>query len=98
MRLGYKYVHQYGNDVYTIVCLDICEFRRINELWGENTGNKLLCFVYRMLKKGLGENELVCRSSVDRFLLLFKRKQKRKNFRENCGLHEEDEWDHRTDA
>lgn len=78
LRLGYKYVHQYGNDVYTIVCLDICEFRRINELWGENTGNKLLCFVYRMLKKGLGENELVCRSSVDRFLLLFKENKKEK--------------------
>ncbi len=76
LRLGHEYVRQYGKDAYTVVCLNICEFRRINELWGENTGNDLLRFVYRILSKNMDEKELVCRSNVDNFLLLLQENQK----------------------
>lgn len=55
---------------YSVVCMNICEFRRINEMWGEDAGNATLRFVYRILKAHAGEWEPVCRSSMDHFLML----------------------------
>lgn len=78
LQFGQKYQKHYGNEEYTIVSLNICEFRKINELWGEVSGNKMLRFVYRILSEGIGEHELVCRSSMDHFLLLLREKKKEK--------------------
>ena len=70
LRMSQKYKERNEDTQYAVACLNICDFRRINEIWGEDNGNKLIVFVYRMLKNRIRENELVCRSSMDRFLLL----------------------------
>ena len=61
-----------NNTDYTVVCLNICDFRHINELWGEDTGNKALKFVCRVLEEKAGKKELVCRNSMDHFFLLLR--------------------------
>lgn len=70
LKYSVRCIEENPNLVYSIVCMNICEFRRINEFWGENAGNETLQFVYREMKKGLKTQELVCRSSIDCFLLL----------------------------
>lgn len=78
LNLCQKYRNHHGNDAYTVVCMNICEFRRINELWGEESGNKVLRFVYHILSESMGEHEVVCRSSMDHFLLMLKEQEKAK--------------------
>lgn len=70
LRMSQKYKERNENAQYTVVCLNICDFRRINEIWGEDNGNKMIVFIYHIMKSRIHENELVCRSSMDRFLLL----------------------------
>lgn len=72
LKYSVRCIEENPNLVYSIVCMNICEFRQINELWGESAGNETLQFVYREMKKGLKTQELVCRSSIDCFLLLLR--------------------------
>lgn len=55
---------------YVIVYLNVCEFKSINLQIGENDADQLLCQIFQILKKQLKNNELIGRSSMDRFLLL----------------------------
>ena len=50
--------------------MNICNFRYINEMWGEESGNNTLCFIYRVLTENITGTELACRSNMDHFLLL----------------------------
>lgn len=56
---------------YYVLCLDISEFRYINESWGDKAGDRTLLFVYRMISEMVrSHKEVVCRSNIDRFILL----------------------------
>ena len=57
--------------------LNIKDFRYINESWGEEDGNLMLQFIYRMLSGLINEEELVSRSSMDHFFLLLKEEDDR---------------------
>lgn len=68
---GNDLLKKYESKNYYVLCLDISEFRYINESWGEQAGNITLLFVYRVLQGMIKrDKELVCRSNIDRFLLL----------------------------
>lgn len=58
---------------YTVVYLNVVDFRIINESWGEDDGNRTLQFIFQqfeqeMTKKG----EMISRSSMDHFFLLLR--------------------------
>ena len=62
---------------WIVVYLNIKDFRYINESWGEEDGNLMLQFIYRMLSGLINEEELVSRSSMDHFFLLLKEEDDR---------------------
>lgn len=70
LKTGGQFLTQHRNLSYAIVCMNICNFRRINEIWGEQNGNKTLGFVYRECLKSIDDREIVCRSTIDHFLLM----------------------------
>lgn len=71
---GKKFYQNHDKSKYTIVCLNICDFGRINELWGEENGNNVLRFVYKILHENLNGQEFICRNSMDHFVLLMREK------------------------
>lgn len=68
---GARLLDANGLASYSVASLNVCNFRYINEMWGEDSGNRTLRFVYRMFKESVGREELVCRSNMDHFLVLF---------------------------
>ncbi len=70
LKQGELFLTSYWNPTYAVICLNICNFRRINEVWGEENGNKTLKFVHRMLWECVGDREVICRSFIDHFLIL----------------------------
>ena len=55
---------------YSVVYLNVKNFRYINESWGEEDGNKTLIFISKELQKMVKPQELAARSSMDHFFLL----------------------------
>lgn len=55
---------------YSVVWMNLCEFRSINSVWGEEEGNDVLRFIYKSLAADMASQELLCRSPMDRFVLL----------------------------
>lgn len=74
LRAGQKRFDNQKKDEYTVVCLNICDFRKINDLWGEEAGNQVLRFVYRILAERISEQEMLCRNSMDHFVILMHEK------------------------
>lgn len=70
LRMAGHYCKEYKNLSYALIYINICDFRYINELWGEEYGNNVLKFVYQMCKENIDNKEAVCRSSIDHYLLL----------------------------
>lgn len=70
LKTGGQFLTQHRNLSYAIVCMNICNFRRLNEIWGEQNGNKTPGFVYRECLKSIDDREIVCRSTIDHFLLM----------------------------
>lgn len=67
---GDKVLKDHPSNSYTIVYLNIHNFKRFNERFGVTYGNKLLNSVYRLLGDCILENELMARSSGDHFYLM----------------------------
>lgn len=74
IQAGSRILQEGGEKNWQIVSLNILEFRNINHMWGEETGDITLRFVYRSFQAILKPGELLCRSSMDRFLLLLEEK------------------------
>lgn len=55
---------------YRMVSLDIRKFKLLNDLYGSEEGNRLLKYVYHVIRKNLGQGELAARITADRFNLL----------------------------
>ena len=70
-----RFLAENENSGYVVLCLNMRDFRHVNELWGEESGNKTLQFIYHALTRNIRENEVACRSSMDRFLLFLKEAQ-----------------------
>lgn len=70
LKAGSRLVKMNGYSSYAVACLNVCDFRHVNEMWGEESGNKMLSFIYRTLLENITEKELVCRSNMDHFIIL----------------------------
>jgi diguanylate cyclase (GGDEF)-like protein len=57
---------------YSIVFIDIDNFRSINELFGYDAGTNILKKVGEILQSAVGENELAARAAGDDFILIIK--------------------------
>ena len=54
-----------------IIMMDLDDFKLVNELFGYEEGNKVLCFLSRTLKESCCDGEFTGRSNADRFYILF---------------------------
>ena len=63
-------LRQKNGTIYTLVYLDTCDFKYINETWGGDCGDEVLRYIYNCFHKNLAEDELVTRSENDHFFLL----------------------------
>ena len=61
-----------GNGDWALAGLNIRQFKFINEIFGGNQADNLLCHVVEVLKKNIADGESFCRNSADMFLVLFK--------------------------
>lgn len=77
IKLGTQNTEGHRLHEWIVVYLNIKDFRYINESWGEEDGNLMLQFIYRMLSGLINEEELVSRSSMDHFFLLLKEEDDR---------------------
>lgn len=52
---------------YAMVYFDILRFKAINDMFGMEAGDRVLCYVAELLSHLLGEDDLACRIGSDRF-------------------------------
>lgn len=65
-----KYIKESEN--FTILFLDLDDFKKVNDVFGHEFGDKLLISVSKLLISEVGENNLVSRVGGDEFLILLK--------------------------
>lgn len=70
LKLANEYISLNEKCLYTVVYLNVNDFKNINYIWGEATGNKILGSIYNVLSENIEKKELTCRSSIDHFFLL----------------------------
>lgn len=56
-----------------IAVLDIRNFKFINEIFGEEQSNKLLCHMANVIDENLNNDEFFCREVADRFFIFMKK-------------------------
>lgn len=65
--------NEYQHDsMCSIVAINIHQFKFINELFGKEQGNKLLCHMGHVIEKNLKKDEFFCRSTADLFYIYLK--------------------------
>lgn len=57
---------------YTVVVLNVRNFKFINELFGRANGDKLLCCLKNLIGARLTEEEFFCRDTADQFYLFLR--------------------------
>ena len=61
-----------------IVVLDVRNFKFINEIFGEEQSNKLLCHMANVITANLSDNEFFCREVADRFFIFMQKEDRTK--------------------
>lgn len=67
------------NTDYVLIRLDIEKFKVINDIFGYDKGNEILCYIANHLKEIAGEDAIVARLEADNFGVYFKHDEKRVN-------------------
>lgn len=67
-----KKLDENKKDQWSIVCLDIKDFKLFNSFFGQNMGDKMLVQIAQLLKDSCGEEAICGRLSGDRFALFVK--------------------------
>lgn len=57
---------------YLVVYTNISNFRYVNESYGYDAGNQLICMLARLLDSACGRNELAAHANADHFVLLLR--------------------------
>lgn len=61
-----------SNKDYSIIVFNIKKFKFINNMYGENWANELLCYIKEVLDNNTYKNEYFCRDSSDQFFIFMK--------------------------
>ncbi len=69
-----------GIDDVFLAVLSLAEFRRINEKHGFEMGNSVLIAMAEIFGSCLRENELICRSTASRFIIMFREQDSNEMF------------------
>ncbi len=67
-----------GKSNFSIIILNVKKFQLINETFGEQRGDILLCHIASILLEETGKNEYCCREASDQFVLLIRDNDKNK--------------------
>ncbi len=59
-----------NHDDYSIVSMNIRNFKFINDLFGNREGDKVLCYIKRVIEENLEAGEFFCRDTADLFYIL----------------------------
>ncbi|MBM6830191.1 EAL domain-containing protein [Anaerotignum lactatifermentans] len=71
MKFDYEYQEMIRTRKdYCTVALNIHNFKSVNDLFGKDQGDRVLCYLKRIIETNLKEGEFFCRSSGDTFFLL----------------------------
>jgi len=57
-------------DVFSLILLDIDNFKMINDTYGHNAGDKILVEVTRVLKKEIRKNDIIARWGGEEFVII----------------------------
>lgn len=78
-----------GHDNAAFVVMDLDDFKLINELFGYDEGNKVLCYIYEIIKHACKKRELVGRGLADHFVMLLYYEKKKEIEDRILALNEE---------
>lgn len=59
-----------NHDDYSIVSMNIRNFKFINDLFGNREGDKVLCYIKHVIEENLEAGEFFCRDTADLFYIL----------------------------
>jgi diguanylate cyclase (GGDEF)-like protein len=65
--------HRFDNQPFSIAVVDIDYFKRINDKYGHQTGDLVLCEVAKTMRKGLRPTDFIARYGGEEFVLIFPR-------------------------
>jgi diguanylate cyclase (GGDEF)-like protein len=65
--------HRFDNQPLSVAVVDIDFFKRINDKYGHQTGDIVLCEVAKTMRKGLRPTDFIARSGGEEFVLIFPR-------------------------
>ena len=77
-RYGYEIIVEQINycqknqDVFTLCYIDIDNLKTINDLYGHEKGDMLICSVVKALKSKLNKKHSICRMGGDEFIVIFR--------------------------
>lgn len=54
---------------YAVAALNVHNFKGVNDLFGKEQGDRVLCYLKTVLDQALGEGEFFCRDAADQFYL-----------------------------
>lgn len=67
---------------YTVIALNVHNFKGINDLFGKKKGDEVLCYIKDVIEKNLNEGEFFCRYAADLFyIFIFDTDQYKVNMR-----------------
>lgn len=66
-----------GQEAWALAGMNIRQFKFINEIFGRNQADSLLCHVKEVMENNMEEGEYFCRNSADMFLMLLKASDKK---------------------
>ncbi len=72
LPLATRLIKGSGNNQYSVICLDIINFKVINKSYGYDFGNKILKIIASILKDTLDKDEIFTRRNADVFIILKK--------------------------
>lgn len=81
-----------SQDKYSVVVMNIHQFKFINEIFGRNQGDKLLCHVKNVLERNVKEGECFCRDTGDFFWILIKSEDEEEIKRRLYDIMEKISW------
>lgn len=66
-ELAHQHIEEHSE--YAIAALNVRKFKFINEIFGKEQADRLLCYIGRILNDNIKDGELVCRDSADVFYM-----------------------------